>query len=131
MHQGYLDKESLVCISIIFTSYDTVYTVILANSKQNLLHSTFRPTRLGAVYRPQSEGRGLSSTDIFRTSGEGVLQMWMSALFCTKNSRFFEIYGMPARTRGVDPMWTRREGVNFSRFCADVFYGRPLTVNWF
>jgi len=42
-----------------------------------------------------------------------------SALFGAKIIGFFEIYGVSARTGG--------EGVNFSRFCADVFYGRPLT----
>jgi len=37
---------------------------------------------LGAVHkrRPQSGGRGLSSTNNFRTRREGVIQMWMSAL---------------------------------------------------
>jgi len=51
------------------------------------------------------------------------------ALFGSKNFGFFEITGVSARTRGkgVEPVRTKGEGVNFSRFCADVFYGRPLT----
>jgi len=37
----------------------------------------------------------------------------------------------PHGQRGVEPVWTfcgHRGGVNFSRFCADVFYGRHLTA---
>jgi len=51
--------------------------------------------------------------------------------FCTKNFGFFEIYGVFARTRGVEPVQTfcgQGGGVDFSRFCADVFYGQPLTI---
>jgi len=40
--------------------------------------------------------------------------MRTSALLDAKNCGFFEINGVSARTRGV----------NFSRFCADVLYGR-------
>jgi len=40
------------------------------------------------------------------------------ALFGAKNSGFFEIDGVSARPTGV----------TFSRFYADVFYGRPLTL---
>jgi len=56
--------------------------------------------------------------------------MWTSALFNAKNIGFFEIYGMSARAREVEPVQTffgQGGGVNFSRFCADVLYGRPLT----
>jgi len=67
----------------------------------------------------RSQG-GLSNADIFRTRGEVALQMRTSALFVQKNFGFFEIYGVSARTRGV----------NFSRFCAEAFYGRPLTDYW-
>jgi len=44
--------------------------------------------------------------------------MRTSAFFGAKTFGFFKILSVSARTRG--------EGVNFSRFCADVFYGRPL-----
>jgi len=56
---------------------------------------------LGAVHkrRPQSGGGGLSSADILRTRGEGVLQVRTSALFVAKNCGYFEIYGVSARTR--------------------------------
>jgi len=49
--------------------------------------------------------------------------MRTSALFGAKNFGFLEIYDVSARTRGVEPVRTR---VNFSRFCADVLYGRSL-----
>jgi len=42
--------------------------------------------------------------------------MRMSALIGAKNFGFFKIYVESARTR--------KEGVNFSWFCTDVFYGR-------
>jgi len=45
--------------------------------------------------------------------------MRTSVLFGVKNFGFFKIYCVSARTRGG------RE-VNFSRFCVDVLYGRPL-----
>jgi len=58
--------------------------------------------------------------------------MRTSALFGEKRFRFFEIYGVFARTRGVEPVRTfcGQGGrlVNFSRFCADAFYGRPLII---
>jgi len=56
--------------------------------------------------------------------------MWTSALFDAKNIGFFEIYGLSARTRGLSQYGhfsDKWEGVSiFSRFCADVLYGRPL-----
>jgi len=52
--------------------------------------------------------------------------MRTSALCGEKSFGFFEIYGVAARTGGVKPGRTRGEGVNFSRFCADFFYGQPL-----
>jgi len=50
------------------------------------------------------------------------------------NLRFFEIYGVSARIRWVGAKVTRSHrhfsnkggGVNFLRFCADVFYERPV-----
>jgi len=48
------------------------------------------------------------------------------ATFGAENSGFFEIYGVSAHGEGVwasaDILQTRREGINSSRFCADVFY---------
>jgi len=48
-----------------------------------------------------------------------------------KNFKFIEIYGVSVRTdkeaRGwtsTDTLRSREEESNFSRFCADVFYGR-------
>jgi len=54
--------------------------------------------------RPQSGGRGLSSADIFRTSG--VLQMRTSALFGAKTLDFLKIFILSARTREVEPVQT-------------------------
>jgi len=54
---------------------------------------------LGAVHKrcPQSGGRrGLSSADM----EEGVLQVWISALFGAKNFGSFKNFGVSARTRG-------------------------------
>jgi len=67
----------------------------------------------------------LSSTDILRQGG-GSFQMRTSVLFGAKIFRFFEIYGVSARTRGVEPMWTFCEqgGSIFAILC--VFYGQPL-----
>jgi len=50
-----------------------------------------------------------------------------------KTLKFFEIYGVSAQTMGwasANILWTRDEGISFSRFCADVFYGRPLTITF-
>jgi len=63
------------------------------------------------------QGVGGSSDAVIRT-------LWR------KNSAFFEIYGVSARTRGLNQCgyFGDKEGggVNFSRFCADVFYGQHL-----
>jgi len=55
--------------------------------------------------------------------------MRTSAFFGTKNFGIYEIFGVSARTRGraVKPVRTKGEGFNFSRFCANVIYGRPHT----
>jgi len=65
--------------------------------------------------------------------------MRTSALFGAKNFGFFEIMVCPhgQAGEGVEPVRTffgqdghfsdKKEGVNFLRFCADVFYARPLT----
>jgi len=58
--------------------------------------------------------------------------MRTSALLREKIFGFFEFYGVSAQTggRGVEPVriFCRQKGreVNFSRICADVFYGRFL-----
>jgi len=53
------------------------------------------------------------------------------ALFGAKNFDFSKFLVCPhgQGKDGVEPVRTffrQGEGVNFSRFCADVFYGRPL-----
>jgi len=52
--------------------------------------------------------------------------MWTSALFSAKNIGFFKIYGVSARTRGIEPVRTfcgqgRRGGQFFAILC-----GRPF-----
>jgi len=73
----------------------------------------------------------MSSVDILWTRGKGVLQMRTSALFDANDSGFFEIYCASTTDKGnsasADVLRTREEGVNYSRFCAYVLYGRPLT----
>jgi len=73
------------------------------------------------------EEGGLSK--VFADRG-GALQMRTSTLFDAKNFGFFEIFGVSAWTRGrgcasADILWIRG---NFSRFCADVLYGWPLSI---
>jgi len=77
-------------------------------------------TKIRAVSESKSQGLGRSIKDV-RT-------------FRCKNIGFFEIYGVFARTWGrgglsqYGHLANKREGeINFSRFCADVFYGRPLS----
>jgi len=55
--------------------------------------------------------------------------MRMSVHFSAKNFGFFEIYDAFSRSRGLSKCrhyTDKREGVNFSRFYADDFYGRSL-----
>jgi len=56
--------------------------------------------------------------------GQGLLQMRTSALM-QKTSDLLKSKGWAS----ANNFRTRKEGVNFSRFCADVFYGRPLIVS--
>jgi len=61
---------------------------------------------------------------------KGDLRMRASALFLAKNFIFFEICGVSARTReGMSQCghFVDKGESSFSRFCADVFYGRPLS----
>jgi len=84
----------------------------------------------------QEEG-DLSSADIFRTRGRGVLQMRTSALFWAKTSDFSKFIVCPHGQRGreVEPVRTffgqgGRE-INFLRFCENVLYGRRTSYKWF
>jgi len=53
--------------------------------------------------------------------------MRTSAIFGAKTSRFFEIYGVSARTReGGWASVDKGGGDHFSQICADVLYGRLL-----
>jgi len=62
----------------------------------------------------------------------GVLQMRTSALFGIKKFRIFRNLWCVCTDKGdgwasADILRTRGRAVNFSRFRADVFYGRPLS----
>jgi len=73
--------------------------------------------------RPQSGGN-LSNADILWKRGVLLLHFLVQ-----KNCGFFEIYDVSEQTRGLSQcghFWDKV--VNFSRFCADVFYGWPLTT---
>jgi len=72
--------------------------------------------------------KGPSIKDV-RSQGEGGFSAdkWGSSeadvrTFLCKTIGFFEIYGMPRRTRGLRQCGhfaDKGEGVNFSRFCVD------------
>jgi len=69
--------------------------------------------------RPQSEGGSLSSADIFDIfQTRGFFRCGRPHLWCKKRRIFWKLCCV--RT-------DKGEGVNFSRFCADVIYGRPLS----
>jgi len=80
--------------------------------------------------------KGLSIKDVRSQGGggcpvrkrtEGVLQMRTSALFSPKKHRIFQNLLCPHwQGRGLSQCEQGEEGVNFSWFCSDVFYGRPL-----
>jgi len=55
--------------------------------------------------------------------------MRTSAFFGTKNSDFSKFMVYPHGQEGLIQCghFAARRGVNFSQFCADVFYERPLT----
>jgi len=78
-------------------------------------------------------GRGFVQCGHFADKEEGGSSDVDVRTFWCKNLEFFEIYGVSARTRGcwasADILRTRGRGVNFSRFCADVFYRRPLSIS--
>jgi len=81
--------------------------------------------------RSQEEG-GFVHCEHFTNKGEGVLQEQTSALFGTKNIGFFKIYGVSARTRGVEPVRTfcghGEDGGQIFSFFANVLYGQPPTA---
>jgi len=53
--------------------------------------------------------------------------MWMSAFFAAKNIGFFEMYGVSARTRGVEPVRTfcGRGGQFFAILCGRLLWTAP------
>jgi len=79
----------------------------------------------------RSHGGELSSADILQT--RGVLQMRTSALFEAKILDFSKfIVCSHGKGEGDEPVriFCRQGGggVNISRICVDVFYGRPLIL---
>jgi len=62
---------------------------------------------------------------------EGVLQMRTSALFGAKTFKFFKIYGVSARTRGLssaDILRTRGRGQFFAILCRRLLWTAPKQV---
>jgi len=89
-----------------------------------------RPKKTSAVRERRG---GLSSADIFRKRGGGVLQMRTSALFGAKNFEFFEIYGVSERTRGggrVERVWTfcGQGGQFFAILCGRLLWTAPYCL---
>jgi len=78
----------------------------------------------------RSQVTGFIRYGYFADKGEGFFKRGLSHFF-VQHFRFFKIYPVLSRTwvhfSGKGD-FTRRQGggVNFSRFCADVFYGRPV-----
>jgi len=77
----------------------------------------------GAVHKGRLQSGGFVQCGHF--SDKGGSSDANVRTFWRKKHRFFEIYGV-CTDKGVEPVRTRV--VNFSRFCADVFYGRSLTA---
>jgi len=83
--------------------------------------------------RSQGEGEFDQFGHFSDKKGKG-LQMRKSALFCAKTACFSKFMVCP-HGKGVGRVELVRtfciqegEGVNFSRFCADVFYGWSLSI---
>jgi len=72
---------------------------------------------------------GKNSTSVAGGIGFKVLQMWMPAFLVKKKSDFSK-YMVCLQVQGEVLMsqcgYFADKGVNFSRFCADIFYGRSL-----
>jgi len=80
---------------------------------------------LGAIHkgRPQSGGCPVRN---FADKGRGGSSNADVRTFGAKTPEFPEFMVCPHGQGGVQPVRTRGEGVNFSRFCANVLYGWPL-----
>jgi len=76
--------------------------------------------------RSQGE-RGFVQSGYFADKGEGVIHFLEQ-----KTSDFSKFMVCPCGQGGLSQCghFADKRGVNFSRFCADVFYGRPLTQNF-
>jgi len=88
----------------------------------------------GAVHkrRPQPGGGGFIQCG---QGGRGFFRCGRPQFLAQKNSGFFEIYDVTARTRGRGLSqcghFADKGRGHFSRFFAGVFYGRPLIQNTF
>jgi len=84
---------------------------------------------LGAVHKKLRSQRGRGGCSL-RTSGAS--SDTDSALFGFDKLRIFRNFWCVRTVKGccasADILRTRREGVNLSKFCADVLYGRPHIV---
>jgi len=80
----------------------------------------FINTSWGAVHKRRPQSRGLSSADKRGGVSEADVR-----IFGAKTSKFVVC---PHEQVGIEPVKIREEGGQFLRFCADVFYWRPLTM---
>jgi len=66
----------------------------------------------------------MSIADILRTRGKGVSSDADVRIFWRKKHRIFEIYGVSARTRGVEPVWTSGAAPRPPLFTKVIFVNR-------
>jgi len=77
-------------------------------------------------------GMGVVQCEHFSDKAEEILQMRTSVLFDAKKLRIFRnlwcvlTVKWGGRFEPVRTFCGQGEGINFSRFCADVLYGLPL-----
>jgi len=117
----------------------------ITHTKNTLTHiAKTSPVLESNIYLPYFT-KGLSIKDI-RGQGEGVVQCGHFSdkggggssdvdvrTFWCKSSDFSKFMVCPREQRGrglnqCGHFANKAEGVNYSRFCADVFYGLPLTL---
>jgi len=108
---------TLSCVHCIVQSIFAFSIKIKFNSYGS---TTFR-SKGPSIKDVRSQGRegGLSSANIFRIRGGRLFRCGRPHVFAQKTSDFLNLWCIRA---------DKGEGDQFSQFCADVFYGRPLTV---
>jgi len=90
---------------------------------------------LGAVHKrcPQSERRKMSGANILRTGGRRIFRYGLRTYWWQKRRNFWSLWCVCTdKGERFEPYEhfsdKAEEEVNFSRFCVDVYYGRPLSI---